>query len=342
MSISVETTASPATSPAQERMALLKSPPMGMTNLYPPFDRFMAEAPEDVFTTPSMMSTNERLFLYNIANRYYYGAGRIVDAGIFLGGSTRAFAAGIRQNKHLTKILDRWPRPILSLERGVVSPTMPAFFQRNYIGAHYQPGDSFADLLAEFVAPCADLVELRVGDIVEHGRTKDRIEILFLDVLKNPKIAAFAVAEYFPRLIPGRSIVVQQDYFFESLPFIKTYQEFFQEQFDYVGEIGSSAIFRCRAKIEKDAIEEVVRGLPAKRQIHLASVALQRSKDPLRRLMMAMSKTLLIHQLNGAAAARTYLGFVEDEFAGEIRHMPASRLAQPLRALRTLCEVGPG
>jgi hypothetical protein len=313
---------------------------MRLTHLFPPFDRFIGEIPRDILKIPSMMSDRERDFLYNVVRRYYTGAGRIVDAGIFLGGSTNCFAAAIRQNGRHMAIIKKWPRPILSLERGVVSNTMPAFFARHGIGLAYKPGDSFADLLDEYVAPSKDLVELRVGDILESGEINDRIEILFLDVLKNASIAAYAVRQYFPKLIPGRSIVIQQDYFFEGLPFIKTYQEFFARQFEYVGEVGSSAVFRCIAKVDKNDIEEVVAGLPADEQIRLASIALQRSNDPLRRLMMAMSKTLLIHELQGAQAARAYLGFVEGEFAGEIGAGLPQRLVRPLQSLRHLCGVG--
>ena len=318
-------------------LALRKPAPMRLTHLFPPFDRFAGETPREILKIPSMMSDRERDFLYNIVRRYYTGAGRIVDAGIFLGGSTNCFAAAIRQSGRHAAIVKKWPKPILSLERGIVSNTMPAFFARHGIGLDYKPGDSFAPLLETYVAPCKDLVELRVGDILECGEISDRIEILFLDVLKNASIAAYAIGEYFPKLIPGRSIVIQQDYFFEGLPFIKTYQEFFARQFEYVGEVGSSGVFRCIAKVSKDDIQEVVGGLPASEQIRLASVALQRSNDPLRRLMMALSKTLLVHDLEGAQAARAYLAFVEGEFAGEISSGLPQRLARPLESMRKLC-----
>ncbi|HEY2179472.1 MAG TPA: hypothetical protein VGH15_12905 [Caulobacteraceae bacterium] len=297
----------------------------------------MGEAPPEVLATPSMMSENERVFLYNLVRRYYTGAGRVLDAGIFLGGSTNCFADAIRENPRFDRITAKWPKPVLSLERAMVSATMPAFFNRHGIGLKYKSGDSFADLLEKYVAPCKDLVELRIGDILECGEINDRIEICFLDVLKNPNIAAYAIKQYFPRLIPGRSIVIQQDYFFEGLPFIKTYQEFFADQFEYVGEVGSSAIFRCIAKVDKAAIDRVVGGLAPEEQVRLASIALQRSIDPTRRFMMAMSKTLLIRELHGDDAARAYLEFAEAEYAGEIEPAAPQRLAGPLKALRKLC-----
>ena len=340
MALTEAVASTPVTRAVAERLTLQKPLPMRMVHLYPPFDRYMTPVPDKVLTTPSMMSENERVFLYNIVRKYYTGGGRIVDAGIFLGGSTNCFAEGVRQNSRREHIVGKWPKPILSLERAVVSNTMPAFFARHGIGEGYEAGDSFAPLLESYVKGCEDLVELRVGDIMECGDIADRIEILFLDVLKNPHIAAYAIKQYFPKLIPGRSIVIQQDYFFEGLPFIKTYQEFFGAQFEYIGEVGSSAIFRCIARVEKAAIDKVVGGLPTEAQLRLASTALQRSNDPTRRFMMAMSKTLLIHELDGPDAARAYLKFAEAEFAAEITPTPPNRLAGPLKALHKLVGTG--
>lgn len=331
-------TAPPA--PAAEAESLSQKPtPMRLASLYPPFHRLTAEAPASVMTTPSMMSDAERYLLYNLAQRYYRGAGLIVDAGIFLGGSTHCFAAGLRDNERTAMACERWGKPIISLERAVVSPTMPGFFARHGFGQHYRPGDSFADLLVSTVKPHLDLVELRVGDIMELGEVDDRIEILFLDVLKNQKIADFAFQEYFPALIPGRSMVIQQDYFFEGLPFIKTYQEFFGRHFDYIGEVGSSAVFRCIEKIPASEVRKLTAGLAAAEQLRLNAIAMQRSGDPTRRLLMALSKARLVYQLKGSAAAADYLAHVEDDFAGELGPGTPDRIRAAVRDTRKFCKL---
>ncbi len=317
----------------------LKPTPMRLAHLFPPFQRLVLEAPASVMTTPSMMSDAERYLLYNLAQRYYRGAGLIVDAGIFLGGSTHCFAAGLRENPRGEAAAERWGKPIVSLERAVVSPTMPGFFARHGFGQHYRPGDSFADLLVATVKPHLDLVELRIGDIVELGEVDDRIEILFLDVLKNQKIADFAVQAYFPALIPGRSMVIQQDYFFEGLPFLKTYQEFFGRYFDYVGEVGSSAVFRCIEKIPTSETRRLTAGLTPDEQLRLNAIALQRSYDPTRRLLMALSRTRLIYQLKGSAAAAEYLAHVEDDFAGELGAATPDRIRAAVRDTLKFCKL---
>jgi hypothetical protein len=193
--------------------------------------------------------------------------------------------------------------------------------------------------LRETVKRHLDLVELRVGDIMEVGDNEGRIEILFLDVLKNLKITDFAIGEYFPELIPGRSIVIQQDYFFEGLPFIKTYQEFFADYFDYIGEVGSSAIFKCVAKIPQTEIRRLRAGLSQVEQMRLSAIAMQRSMDPTRRLLMALSRARLIFGLKGTAAAAEYLAHVESDFAGELGPGCPGRIQAAVRDTRRFCKI---
>ena len=46
-------------------------------------------------------SINERIFLYNFFKKYWDGCGNILEVGPFLGGSTRAIAMGMLENKNL-------------------------------------------------------------------------------------------------------------------------------------------------------------------------------------------------------------------------------------------------
>ena len=55
-----------------------------------------SEAPKAVLDYPSMASRNEKSLLYWLARHVYTGFGVIVDAGVFLGGSTNAFATGLK------------------------------------------------------------------------------------------------------------------------------------------------------------------------------------------------------------------------------------------------------
>ena len=146
---------------------------------------------------------------------------------------------------------------------------------------------------------------------------------------------------FFPRLIPGRSLVIQQDYFIEELPYIKAHQEAFADRFEYIGEISSMAVYRCTAAITAGDVEarlEQVRD-PA-RQLALISIAMQRSTDPLRRLMVALAKVRVLVLAHGPEAGRRYLDFVEGEFPAEIAQTRFKRVQNALRGARYLCEHG--
>jgi hypothetical protein len=261
----------------------------------------------------------------------------IIDAGIFMGASTVCFGEGIRRNAAVDRISARWAKPVVSFERGVINTGMPAFFERHKVPDMGSVGDSFAAALVANLAPIADLVDLRVGDILEPAaNVTSPVEILFLDVLKLPEISRFAISQFFPRLIPGQSIVVQQDYFIDLLPYIRTDQEFFADHFTYIGEASSSALFLCKRAIDDDAIDRLEMGVSADAQERLATVAMQRSADPARRFLLALSKTRLLHQLHGEDVAWDYLCFVKREYP-EQATSPLPRLRQALLAADRLC-----
>lgn len=311
--------------------------PMRMVRFNPAFARLLGTISETAVKVPSMMSMLEKRVLFTLARERYSGEGLIIDAGIFLGASTVCFGDGLCQNAALKKIVKRWKKPIISFERGIINPGMPAFFMRNNVAEMGEPGESFAAAVEANIAPVASLVDLRMGDILQTGLgITQPIEILFLDVLKLPEISRFVIRNFFPRLIPGVSIVVQQDYFYERLPFIKTDQEFFAEYFTYIGEVCSTALFLCTKPIPESEVARLEAGISAREQERLAGVAMQRSIDPSRRYMMALSKVRLVKQLYGNDLAQEYLRFVKSDFPDQVStHLP--RLKEALVSIERLC-----
>lgn len=291
--------------------------PMRAVSLTKPFNTLLGKVPPSALSVPSMMSTAERRFLYSLAQSYYSGQGLIIDAGLFLGASTRCFGEGLLANTNYKRPLKGKSKPIQSFERGLVNPGMPAFFDRNQVQFDGKLGESFEPVLEANVKPVEALVNLRVGDILQSPEMPDPIEICYLDVLKSEELAYFCVSRYFPKLIPGVSIVLQQDYFFDGLPFIKVYQEHLAEYFEYVGEICSMAVFKCIAQVPP-ITAPLEKTLSHDEQLRLCSVALQRSVDPTRRFMMAVSKLRLVRKLRGLDDARNYLAFIESEYPDQI------------------------
>lgn len=313
--------------------------PLRMTKMNPAFTRLVGKIPASALSVPSMMSVPEKRFLYGLASTYYEGAGVIIDAGIFLGASTRCFGEGIQANPRFQSIVKRWKRPVISFERGLVNPGMPAFFQRNKVKFAGAVGDSFESEVRRNIEPVSKFIDLRMGDILETSQGEEPVEILFLDVLKLPELSSFVLRRFLPRLIPGRSIVIQQDYFYERLPYIKTQQELLGDYFEFVGEIGSTAVFRCVRQIDAAALEGLDTVPPAE-QLRLASVAMQRSTDTSRRFLMALSKMRLIGKLYGREAASEYFDFVKGEFPEQVNNVRYSRIAEALAAAEKFCSGG--
>ena len=327
----------------------IESPkPLHEVRLAPPFDACLPALPEEVAAIPSMMSVGERRFLFGIARDYYTGAGLIVDAGIFLGGSTMCLGSGLCENVHLAESVARWQQPIISCELGITNEQMLLSFKRHGIGEGLRIGDSFGPVLERHIASVRHLIDLRLGDITELGRIEDPnrvrrhpVEILFLDVLKSPELSEFAFREYFPRLIPRRSLVVQQDYLNGDLPFIHVHQEYFAKKFEYVGELSSSAVFRLVHRITPEEVDALFTGrVDPEAQLTLGAMAGQRSIDPFRRLIMTFSILRLLMRARGADAARAYLDFVETSYAAQIAETRFRRVQNVVRAARFLCEHG--
>jgi len=324
--------------------------PLHDVRLTPPFDSYLGPLPRAAATVPSMMSEGERRFLFNIAKDYYHGHGMIIDAGTFLGASTACLGNGIAQNPMLEVIRERWQQPIVSLELGKTNQQMLLSFKRHGIGHDLQVGDSFGPLIEAHIETVRDLVDLRLGDILETGRLEDPergrhlpVEILFLDVLKAPAISEFCAREYLPRLLPRRSLVIQQDYLSGDLPFIHVHQEYFASKFEYVGELSSSAVFRLVHRITHEEVAALFETPPdGETQIALVSRAVQRSVDPYRRLIMAFAKLRTILNVRGLDEARAYLAFIESEYADQIARDQLRRVQNVVRAARYLCQVGVG
>jgi len=56
--------------------------------------------------------------------------------------------------------------------------------------------------------------------VLETVWTGEPIEILFLDMAKTWQVNDFVIGEFLPSLIPGHSIIIQQDYLWGSSPWL--------------------------------------------------------------------------------------------------------------------------
>ncbi len=254
------------------------------------------ELPPDAVGIPTMLSKLERKLLYALARDYASDDAAIVDAGCFLGGSTAALLAGVRDRS------EPWTGPpIASYDLFQVEAyTIPKFFAGD---PHIQVGDSFRDRFDANVAKFDVPHLVHEGDIVEIGWSGEPIDVLFLDVLKTWEVNDAVLRDFFPCLRPGRSVIVHQDYGSGWLPWIPISVELMGDSLRLIdGMEWGSHLFLVADEIPSDMLENGVARLAVDEKFALVERAVEQS-DGWVRGMMEIARTELVYERDGADAA---------------------------------------
>jgi hypothetical protein len=195
---------------------------------------------------PGMISFLERAMLTNLVARTWRGEGAIIDGGSFFGSSIVASADGVRASG-VEVSAERFPdgKPIHGYELGYLPlPEGRPEQIRVWHGIEYRFGESFVPILEETVAPYDDLIQLHIGDLTEESWPGAPIEVAFIDVCKNIRLNAHVAKEFYPALVPGQSTLINQDFFFDRLPWIKVTMGYLKDYFSWEGQVLSSSIYR--------------------------------------------------------------------------------------------------
>ena len=271
------------------------------------------EVPAAALEVPTMLSYRERQLLHWLARDYVTGAGRIVDGGSFLGGSTAALASGLAARTD-----GPWDATIASYDLFRVEEYMVAAFT----AALPDPtvGASFRPALEANIAPWARHVEVREGDVCTIGWSGERVEVLFLDMVKTWALNDLVLAQFLPCMIPGRSVIVQQDYLWGYAPWIHLTMELLDgavEQLDAMAN--GSVAYLLTGPVPPDLIGARLReSLAADRQRELMDRAVDRWQGDERGLV-ELTRVMLIAELDGRQAARTELAAVLARHPGSSR-----------------------
>ena len=244
--------------------------------------------PSALANVQTMLVPDELRLLNHLAAEYYTGSGAIVDAGSFLGGSTVALADGLRRNPRARGIT----KPIHSFDRFEVEPwTRGVYFPETTAD-----GTSFRDEFDRTIAPYAELVEVHAGDVREHPWSGGPIEILFIDLAKHWEVCDWVTWQFFPHLIPGRSLVVQQDYLYHHwVAWLHVTMEFYADYFEYVCDTDvNSVVFLHTKAIPPDVLRrDTVASLSIEEKAALMDRAASRFAGRKRELMLAAKEHFL-------------------------------------------------
>jgi SAM-dependent methyltransferase len=254
------------------------------------------ELPEAATSVPTMLMADELRLLHHLAEEHVSGVDAVVDCGCFLGGSTVALADGLRRN--LTRRAQTERRLIHVYDRFLVEDwTRGAFFPEST-----PTGASFRDRFDRNVAPYAELLEVHEGDVEAQRWTGGPIELLFVDIAKHWTTCDWVTRELFPHLIPGRSIVVQQDYLYERWTgWLHVTMEFYADYFEYVCDTGlNSVVFRYTKPIPPEVLRpHTVESLSIEQNAALMDRAAERF-PPAQREVLRAAKRQFVEMLSEA------------------------------------------
>jgi hypothetical protein len=240
---------------------------------------FEVRNPTCTAVTKCMLSLYELAFLYMVSKDYYTGFGEIVDLGPLLGLSTNALARGLLDNNHLLSP-EKYKR-IHSFDL-FLRDGYEHFLEKKYASMTGSLFDSYIQLNTDFLP----YISISPGDIRSmHWDGKD-IEIMFIDVSKSWEINDYLIKGMFPFLIPGKSIVIQQDYIHYYEYWVQITMEYFCEYFELLHMfLNASAVFRCIKKIPEEMLAVDLSKLELSEKIKLMESAREKAPVPVREVM---------------------------------------------------------
>ncbi len=253
---------------------------------------------KDICPAPTMLSDGEIQMLYWLASEYCSGDGEIVDLGCFLGGSTLALAKGLAANLHSSNA---------RVHTYDIFKCPNEVYSAGLIGHGKQPGDLVFDLFEANTAEVAQLVDVNHGDILEFEWADQPIEILFVDICKTWRINAHVIRQFFPYLIPGKSILIQQDYNHGWLPWVHMTMAFFEDYFEYIADHNGSRVYINTKEIPSALIAtDLEFDLSHEKRLSLLDRETAKN-SPYSAAMVSMSKGMYLFQTEGLAAALSHI-----------------------------------
>lgn len=274
------------------------------------FQEYDVRTPAGVRHIKSMLSSYELSMLFALARDVWSGQGDIVDLGCLYGLTTRCFAEGMRLNDRVAD--DRKAKRLYAYDLFLAqdyewwtqaSPTIhagswfPEFLDLNR-----------ADL--DFIVPCP-------GDLAAMNWGENPIEILMVDAAKTWALNHFVISRMFPALIPGHSVVVQQDYFNFAEYWVAITMEYYADYFEPLDRVyGASATFRATRRLPREAAAFDLASLPAGEKVRLMDQAIGKAEGSAAEVLKTARATLLL-DLGDIAAARETLAQVRTDMSGD-------------------------
>lgn len=266
---------------------------------------FEVRNPTSTITTKSMLSIYELALLYMLGKDYYSGSGEIVDLGPLLGASTNAFARGLLDNHKLLPP-EKYKR-IYSFDL-FHRQNYEHFIDRKYASVTNSLFDSYLQVNGDFLS----YITINPGDFFSMKWESKNIEILFIDMAKSWELNYDIIKKLFPSLIPGVSIVIQQDYIHFYEYWVHVTMEYFHDYFEPLYMMkNASAVYRYVKEIPDEVLRIDPASLPLQEKLQLIERARERAPEPVQEVMKAGHARLLydLGDYEGAAGILSSVDF---------------------------------
>lgn len=195
---------------------------------------------------PTMLAREEQLFYYWLMRDWARGDGATVDLGCFAGGSTARLAEGQRAGGRTG--------PVHAYDRFCADERVKGKFLYP-AGIAPIEGEDILPLVRQLLSPWGAEIVLHPGRIEEQSWDDGPIEILVMDASKIVANMDRMAEIFFPALIPGRSVVVQQDYLHWANPWIAVQMARMRRWLKPVAHArGDTVAFLCIAPIGEAAL----------------------------------------------------------------------------------------
>lgn len=258
---------------------------IGITNRG--FQDYLLSNPSSEVEARSMLTSYELSLLYALARDYFRGEGYILDLGVLNGVSTNAIAKGLRANTVAADTRRRICCFDLFRTDGLPS---------DIFGGRASPTGCFLDSFIDNNRDYLDLINVNAGDI--RGFRWDssrRIEILFNDVSKSWDLNQWIQRNLFPALVPGESVVVQQDYVYFHSYWVAITMEYYRDYFEVLYPVfGSSMVYLYRRPLPREEIDRDLNTLALEEKLELLDRAVEAAPPGIREVLKCAKAYCLV------------------------------------------------
>lgn len=216
--------------------------------------RYRSYKDKPIKTLIGMTSMEERAYWKNYAAKIYTGAGAIVDLGCWFGSTTYSLAEGLTGNKRIK----RDQKKIYAYDLFLWEAWMDPFVKGTKWDNSFQHNDSFLPVFNERISKYKNYVVTRPADLTKEKWGDGAIEFLLVDAMKSWELLNAIQKNFYPFLIPGKSIVLHQDFCHYYTYWIHLLNYRFRSYFEPADDknFGSSMAFRLLKSIPEELLSK--------------------------------------------------------------------------------------